>query len=132
MADPPATLVVIHLRPEPSAAAVARQLVTATCEASGISPEVCATAALLVSELVTNAVLHAGTKVRLEVHPAGSRVRVNVSDEDAQGPVQVKPRNPTALHGRGLQLVETLASDWGVSRSNATKTVWFELDATAT
>lgn len=131
MADPLATLLVIELRPEPGAAGIARQFATTACEASGIDPETCTTAALLVSELVTNAIVHARTRVRLELHPASSRLRVDVTDEDHESQVRLQRCNPTAPHGRGLQLVDALALDWGVSRTESTKTVWFELDAAA-
>lgn len=94
-------------------------------------PQLCQTAALLVSELVTNAVRHAGTPefvVELEYAPADGRLWVGVTDTGRGHPI---PRTPAATdeHGRGLQLVATLADRWGAHRRRSTreKTVWFEL-----
>lgn len=85
-------------------------------------------AELGVSELVTNAVLHARTTFTLAVRdmPTG-RVRIEVADSS---PGAIRPRAPaaTATTGRGLQLVASLALDWGVEElpAGAGKTVWFE------
>ncbi len=85
-------------------------------------------ATLLVSELVANAVLHAGgSGVRVLVRHTGSRVRVEVWDGDARPPVR-KHYSSTATTGRGLMLVDQLATQWGVSRRDDGKRVWFELD----
>lgn len=129
MADPRATLLAVELRPERGAPAIARQLATATCTANGIDPEVCHTAALLVSELVTNAVIHARTGVRLELHQTTPRLWVGVTDRDERSQVQIQRGSPVAKHGRGLEIVENLALAWGVDRTASTKTVWFELVA---
>ncbi|GAA3161680.1 hypothetical protein GCM10010531_11700 [Blastococcus jejuensis] len=90
------------------------------------------TAALLVSELATNAVRHAGGHefvVEVQVSPDEGRVWVGVTDTDSGLPVL---RNPavTAEHGRGIRLVSTLADRWGARRRrhSPAKTVWFELD----
>jgi anti-sigma regulatory factor (Ser/Thr protein kinase) len=100
-----------------------------------VSPQLCQTAALLVSELATNAVRHSGARefvVEIEFLPAEGRLWVGVTDDGHGLPT---PRRPpvTAEHGRGLQLVGTLADRWGARRRRDTsrKTVWFELDATA-
>ena len=88
-------------------------------------------AILLVSELVTNAVRHAGTggaPVILRLETTGTWLRIEVHDADARGP---QPRTPTGLDesGFGLVLVEAVADKWGVHRTAAGKTVWAELDA---
>ena len=100
-----------------------------------VPPALCQVAAVLVSELATNAVRHANTlefAVEVRFTPAEGLLWVGVSDTGAGQPV---PRTPliTAEHGRGLQLVATLADRWGAHRRRATgeKTVWFELDAAA-
>src|SRR5947199_301168 len=76
------------------------------------------------------AVVHAGTSVGLELRLAGRRLRSSVSDESSRVPV---PRRggPSRESGRGLQLVEELAADWGVETTAAGKTVWFEVDLAA-
>jgi anti-sigma regulatory factor (Ser/Thr protein kinase) len=99
-----------------------------------VSPQLCQTAALLVSELATNAIRHSGARqfaVELEFLPAERRIRIGVTDDGQGVPT---PRTPpvTAEHGRGLQLVGTLADRWGARRRRDTsrKTVWFELETT--
>ena len=83
---------------------------------------------LLVSELVTNAVTHVGTDVRLRVEklPAGVRVRVfdGGGDRLRRAARDVPPDSPT---GRGLLIVDNVADRWGVERTDAGKQVWFEL-----
>ena len=84
-------------------------------------------AVLLVSELATNAVTHADSAFEVVVSVDGDRLRVEVSDADPGVPqVQWVPAGATS--GRGLLIVETLASAWGVSAAEGGgKTVWFEL-----
>jgi len=79
---------------------------------------------LLTSEVVTNAVLHAGTPVTLTVIADPDAVRIEVTDGAA---VDVSPRNfgPEAATGRGLALVDALASRWGTRTEPRGKTVWF-------
>ena len=94
------------------------------------APELCRTAALLVSELATNAVRHSGTPsfvVDVDYSP-GEGVRVAVTDTGVGHPIPRNP-DPTAEHGRGLLLVASLADRWGAHRRRATqeKTVWFEV-----
>ena len=88
------------------------------------------TAVLLVSELVTNAVLHArtdgaGIALQLEVH--GTWLRIEVHDADPRGP---QPRTPAGLDesGFGFVLVDSLAGHWGVRETERGKAVWAELD----
>ena len=80
------------------------------------------------SELVTNAVSHVGTGVRLRVErlPSGVRVRVYDSGDDRLPAPrrEVPPDEPT---GRGLLIVDNVADRWGVERTDAGKQVWFEL-----
>jgi anti-sigma regulatory factor (Ser/Thr protein kinase) len=86
-------------------------------------------AVLLVSELVTNAVVHAACDVRLRVTP-GSPVRVEVHDENPEPP-QARGREPLEVGGFGLVIVESVASRWGVEPQPTGKVVWFELDCPA-
>lgn len=86
---------------------------------------------LLVSELVTNAVRHPHSQGHIEmtVGLAGARVRVEVSDPGngfAKPAVSQPP--PDAIGGRGLLIVDRVASRWGVTNGKPTR-VWFELDA---
>jgi anti-sigma regulatory factor (Ser/Thr protein kinase) len=112
----------------PGAVAAARRYVTDLLDQ--VPPQTCQTAALLVSELATNAVRHSEARefaVEVQVLPRGA-VWVGVTDDGIGYPT---PRTPpvTDEHGRGLQLVGTLADRWGARRrrDTTTKTVWFEL-----
>jgi len=82
---------------------------------------------LLVSELVTNAVLHAGSDVEVLVRLTATAARIEVTD--ASG-ASIAPRNATSEEdsGRGLALVGSLAQRWGVRpAAGGGKTVWFEV-----
>ena len=85
------------------------------------------TATMLVSELVANAVLHTGTPIRVVVSPATDRVRIEVHDGSPQLPIR-KHYSTMSGTGRGLLLVERMASDWGAKPAGDGKVVWFELD----
>jgi anti-sigma regulatory factor (Ser/Thr protein kinase) len=83
----------------------------------------------LLTEVVTNAVLHAGTPLRvvLEQDVSSGRLRCEVSDGSPARP-RVRRHSTDATTGRGLQLLESVASAWGVEPLAAGKTVWFEVD----
>ena len=96
-----------------------------------VPPSFCQTAALLVSELVTNAVRHAGGSdfvVEIQTFPAEGRLWVGVTDTETGLPVLRRP-SVTAENGRGVQLISILADRWGARRRrySTEKTVWFEL-----
>lgn len=83
---------------------------------------------LLTSELVTNGVRHAGTAMRLSVRRVDDgTVRVAVTDHARDAGVRMRTADDEAEGGRGLFLVEQLASGWGSSSDDVGKTVWFEL-----
>lgn len=86
-----------------------------------------ATVELLVSELVTNAVVHAVSKPELAVRLAPRTVRVEVFDD---APLLPHRRTPDALKpgGRGLVLLDQLSSRWGIDAHDDGKVVWFEVD----
>jgi anti-sigma regulatory factor (Ser/Thr protein kinase) len=85
----------------------ARQFVATSL--TSVVPDVCETAALLVSELATNAVVHAASAFEVKVvYPTrDGRVRVEVADSNPDQPTPLHPP-PTVPHGRGLLLVATL------------------------
>lgn len=86
------------------------------------------TVTLLVSELVTNAVVHAGSDVEVMVRLTATAARIEVTDASADG---VAPRDATPEEdsGRGLALVGNLARRWGVRAApGGGKTVWFEIE----
>lgn len=81
---------------------------------------------LVVSELATNAVIHAGTPFSVSVSSNESVMRIEVSDWSVRRPI-VRDGSPTAISGRGLRLVAAVAGDWGVEPGPDGKTVWAEL-----
>lgn len=83
-------------------------------------------AQLVVSELATNAVIHAGTPFSVTVALNGSAIRISVRDWDGSPPI-VRDAEPAARSGRGLRLVDAAADDWGVERDRDGKTVWADL-----
>ncbi|MEU7426350.1 ATP-binding protein [Streptomyces sp. NPDC040750] len=86
------------------------------------------TAALLVSELVTNALRHTRGPLRLNLQVRDGRLRCEVEDTDSGGPVR-RTVDTDAESGRGMELVDLLAEAWGGTRTPTGKTVWFELTA---
>jgi histidine kinase-like protein len=117
-----------RFKPEPAAPRQARRFVTATLadwECNGVADDV----ELLTSELVTNAVLHAGSPVKLTMCRMGGGVRVEVADEDPDSLERaLRQRGQrSATTGRGLELVRALAGHWGVIVGGQGKSVWFEM-----
>jgi len=81
---------------------------------------------LLVSELVTNAVLHARSAITVHVEGTGDLLRVQVDDSSPVPPVRREARADLP-GGRGLVLLDALAGRWGVLTGGGGKSVWFEL-----
>ncbi len=103
----------------------ARRLAADALEASRYPGDV-ETVLLLVSELVTNAVRHAATEFELHLHIDELGVTVAVVDHDRTHPPRLQHPGPTDTHGRGLQIVDQLASDWGSEPVGPdAKQVWF-------
>ena len=84
------------------------------------------TALLLTSEVVTNAVVHARTKLSLIVVVDRARVRVEVCDEEDRGP-ELRHATEDDMSGRGIMLFEMLSTAWGVQPRQGGKCVWFEV-----
>lgn len=121
----------LRLSPEPASVAKARRFVGSTLGTWGETGAV-DVVVLLTSEVVTNAVLHAGP------HHAGEEmvmelvwdedvIRVEVKDH--AGRLPVARHIPGALGGRGLPILDALASAWGVTPCHSGKVVWFEVQA---
>ena len=85
-----------------------------------------ANASLLISEVVTNAVLHASGPVTVEVLQKDNAYRIVVSDGSRTPPTEKDYRTDDAT-GRGLQLLECLTATWGWNRTGTGKVVWFDL-----
>jgi anti-sigma regulatory factor (Ser/Thr protein kinase) len=86
-------------------------------------------AVLLVSELVTNAVVHGSPPVGLSVEASDGTIRVEVTDSSPVVP-GVHVLSHLSAQGRGLAIVRDLSTRWGVDQiSNDGKRIWFELRA---
>lgn len=106
----------------------ARDTVSAALVEHGCPKSTVDVARLLVSELASNAVRHSGCEsYELVIHLDSDVLRVDVADGDTARLPSIGP--PGELGGRGLRLVEALASRWGVDHppGDGAKHVWFEL-----
>ncbi|HEX8804877.1 MAG TPA: ATP-binding protein [Acidimicrobiales bacterium] len=120
--------VVAHLRRDPSAARVAREMVVSTLSGLGWAEADLEQARLAVTELVANAVLHARSAptVRLEVGP-GRPLRIEVTDRQPGTDPRPRAIDPRRAGGMGLQLVVAMSRSWGVRHGDRVKTVWCEI-----
>ncbi|WP_367222457.1 ATP-binding protein [Streptomyces sp. 16-176A] len=120
----------------PRSAALARRAARTAMECWGLAEDLAEDAELIACELVTNAIRHSGTRTAQEPghcrltleRPAPDTVRVEVFDSSTARPTKRKPRE-VETGGRGLVLVEALATSWGVIRRSGGKTVWALLRA---
>jgi len=94
-----------------------------------LAPEVAEAIALMVSELTGNAVRHTYSPFTVVLERTATRIRVEVNDGGSGDPI-VRAPEPSEPSGRGLRIVEALASSWGVlpSPGGPGKTVWFVVD----
>jgi anti-sigma regulatory factor (Ser/Thr protein kinase) len=106
--------------------AAARSFVADQCR-KFLAEEATETAVLLTGELVTNAVVHAGSAFAVEVSTPDSVVRVGVGDDSDVAP-KVAQSDTWDDHGRGLAWVQQLSHSWGVMPRHPGKTVWFTVD----
>lgn len=125
--DPHHVLVAVALAASVQAASQARHVVRDLLR-QGHRPDLVDTACLLTSELVTNAVVHAGAAVELVVDLDRARLAVEVIDASEVGPTP-REAQPLDTGGRGLAMVEHLADAWGVTEVVPGKSVWFSLTA---
>jgi anti-sigma regulatory factor (Ser/Thr protein kinase) len=115
---------------DPRAVGSARRWARRNLEEWGLGDDLVDTAALCLSELVTNAVIHTRAACEVRLLLEAEVLTVTVRD---QGLVQHSldgreaPRDPLQVHGRGLQLVDALSSNWGSGADAGGTTVWFRL-----
>jgi anti-sigma regulatory factor (Ser/Thr protein kinase) len=122
----PARTIVTYLRPTPESTPLARGVVRRLLDGA-LDADALDTAELCVSELVTNAILHASTDVELSVTLERQRVRLAVRDQSSELPT-LERHTRTASTGRGLAMVIAIADAWGIERHDYRgKTVWCEL-----
>ncbi len=87
----------------------------------------CGELLLCVSEVVTNAVLHARSAPTMTVSRRADLLTVEVADDDPTQPVR-RPHSATATTGRGLRILDDLTVRWGARLTARGKVVWFEFD----
>lgn len=119
----------LELEITPQAPSLARAAVTSFASRRQVESNILATLQLLISELVTNAVIHPhapiGSKIALTASLAAGTIRVEVLDQ-GNGFVPT-PRDPARITGGyGLFLLEQQAARWGIDRRGG-NSVWFEL-----
>jgi PAS domain S-box-containing protein len=113
------------LQPEPRQVAAGRRFTRDTLTAWQHT-ELADTACLLVSEILTNAVHHARQTIGLRLHHTAREITAEITDDNPQLPQRILP-DPADERGRGLTLVDALASTWGARPSGTGKIVWFTL-----
>jgi len=121
-------LIALELPAEPHSAKVARDAVAGL---DGHLGAVFGDVVLVISELVTNSVRHAGLgasePVQLSVRVDGDMVRVAVRDPGPGFKLPAAPSDPAHVGGWGLVLVDQLAEKWGVEHDGDANVVWCEL-----
>nr|BFD85444.1 hypothetical protein StreXyl84_48450 [Streptomyces sp. Xyl84] len=118
-----------ELAAHPGSPAQARRLTRRRLTGWSVCEDTCDTAALVVSELVTNAIVHtASNQIVCELLDGDDLVRISVRDEGcAPGEPHPSPQRPEEEHGRGLLLVEALCHAWGAQEQGPGLVVWAEL-----
>jgi len=97
----------------------------------GIPANVIQTAELMVSELASNCILHTNSSFDLKIRRSADEIRIEATDGGRGEPVLRSP-GPSDASGRGLQIIDMLASAWGIDPlREGGKTVWFRLAAAA-
>jgi anti-sigma regulatory factor (Ser/Thr protein kinase) len=117
----------VELRPDLEAPRRCRQTVERTLSRWGWTGRQAEVAELLVSELASNAVIHAGSALRLSLLLSGERIRIEVADRSRTLP-ELRPRASGGAGGWGLRLIDQLSTRWDAERRLDGKVVWAELE----
>ncbi|WNB85334.1 ATP-binding protein [Cellulomonas sp. ATA003] len=119
----------LQLPAQRSSARLARHWVIHVTAAAGVTGAQNQIVELLTAEVVANAAVHgpADGTIRVRAWSDATHVYVSVRDDSVTTPV-VRHPEPSDLNGRGVALVQALASDWGVEAGPNGKTVWFSLE----
>jgi anti-sigma regulatory factor (Ser/Thr protein kinase) len=128
--DLAATIRTTRLPAQPESASMARQQVVDALRAWGMA-DLAEDAAVCVTELATNAILHSRTAFTVAVRRTTTGLRVDVQDDQPERLPVVVPDSldplDTGITGRGLILVAAIARRWGYFTTDVAKTIWFEL-----
>ncbi|MFG2944670.1 ATP-binding protein [Streptomyces adustus] len=119
----------VTLASEAASVPAARQMLHQACTEWGLDQDAAETGALLMSELVTNAIRHGHShSVRvIAEQPTPDRLRVTVVDKSRRCMPELQHPGPDALGGRGLLLVDLLSDRWGTDLLPWGKRVWAEI-----
>jgi CheY-like chemotaxis protein len=115
----------LTLEPSPESPAHARAFTQRVLRGWSCEPLI-EDAQLIISELVTNAIRHAGSSATLWLRLSTRTLQITVADEHRASPRPL-PASLTRRHGRGLMVVAALAAAWGVEPHHGGKAVWAEL-----
>ena len=114
-----------------SSVGVARRRLVSDLIGAGICGAAITDAALVLSELLSNALRHAtplpGSGLRVAWSQQAGSVRVSVSDGGAQTLPELGEPNPSTTGGRGLRIVDRLSRSWGARSDDESTTVWAEV-----
>ncbi|GGL84085.1 ATPase [Streptomyces fumigatiscleroticus] len=119
-----------ELAAHPGSPAQARRLARARLSGWSVCEDTCDTAALVITELVTNAIMHTASRhIVCELLDGADLVRIAVRDEGCApgGPHPPAPQRAEEEHGRGLLLVDALCHAWGAQEHGPGLLVWAEL-----
>ncbi len=126
---------VVLLPSSPASVAVARRLLCAELRAAGVADSAIRDAALVISELLSNAILHAyplpGERLQVawSVSAGSGSLEIAVSDGGSHSQPRAERPSSAAPGGRGLSIVESLSQRWGVRHEAMGLTVWAILAA---
>ncbi|MFF0228080.1 ATP-binding protein [Streptomyces sp. NPDC004629] len=122
-----------ELAAHPGSPAQARRLTRDRLSGWSVCADTCDTAVLVISELVTNAIVHtASSRVVCELRDHDDVLRIAVRDEGcAPGDPRPSPRRAEEEHGRGLLLVDAMCRAWGAQEHGPGLLVWAELPCRA-
>jgi len=110
--------------------AAARRRLRAVLNEHGIDGDATDDAAMCLSELLTNAVMHTGAPAHVRIDLDADLLHVTIRDEGndfVRGPSRVDSDDALRVYGRGLQIVDALSTRWGHRQERDGTTVWFEL-----
>ncbi|MFL6106615.1 MAG: response regulator [Marmoricola sp.] len=119
----------LEIPPERAAIREARRMTLGLLQRWGLT-QLYDSAALIVTELVTNAIEHAGTSCAVSMTRSQHGVRIEVRDH---GPGTPAPQavDEDSERGRGLRIISVLSTAWGIENEGSSKTVWAELSTPA-
>lgn len=130
----PSTCVSVSVPHERNGVRMARHAFADQLAASGVRPEDGEDAMLVLSELVSNAVKHAAPlpsgEITVRWHVADDLLHIEITDGGSGSRPHPSVPALSALGGRGLDIVRTVSSQWGVTEGDTTVTVWAEVPRT--